>query len=72
VDLKAYVEKIPENAKDFNKPEQPLEAYKNNYFIINMLKFKMRNIIGLTAGYKQLLDYANNLNSSIDNYLDSK
>ena len=70
-DLKPYVEKIPENVKDFNKPEQPLDAYKNNYFIINMLKFKMRNIIGLTAGYNQLLDYANNLNNSIDQYLNN-
>jgi hypothetical protein len=70
--LQPFVENFTEDLEDYNKEEQSLEAYKNNYMIINMLRFKIRNILGVTAAYTRQNEYANNLNKSIDNYIASK
>ncbi|MBO3116092.1 hypothetical protein J4050_05000 [Winogradskyella sp. DF17] len=67
--LQAFLEQFSENIVDYKKAQQPLEAYKNNYMIINMLRYKSRNILGLLAAYTRQKEYAINLNNSIDDYL---
>ena len=62
----------PNKASDFSKPEKTLEAYKNDYFIINTLRQKTWNLEGLIVKYQTLLNYANNLEKTIQKYLDNK
>ena len=71
-ELRPIVKNFTENLDDYNKEGQPLEAYKNNYMIINMLRFKIRNILGINASLVRLRKYANKLDKSIDNYLKAK
>ena len=71
-ELQSIVGDFKEDLNDYEKKDQPLEAYKNNYMIINMLRFKIRNILGINASLLRLHNYANNLNKSIDNYLQAK
>jgi hypothetical protein len=68
--LQPFLKDFSENLEDYKRAEQPLEAYKNNYMIINMLRYKSRNILGLLAAYSRQKEYANTLNTSIDNYLE--
>jgi hypothetical protein len=70
-ELQNYIDAFPDN-KEFGSPERPLEDYKNNYFIINILKFKSRNLVGVIREYNLLLSYANDLDRSIQNHLNSQ
>ena len=63
---------MPYKASDFKKPEKTLEDYKQDYFIINTLRQKTWNLEELVDQYLMLQDYAQNLEISIQNYLDSR
>jgi hypothetical protein len=63
---------MPGKPKDFKKPEKTLEDYKEDFFIINTLRQKTWNIEALLLKYQDLLDYANNLDKSIQKQLDNR
>ncbi|KRP09513.1 MAG: hypothetical protein ABR95_03040 [Sphingobacteriales bacterium BACL12 MAG-120813-bin55] len=67
-ELQAYLNALPGNS-EFSFSGKSLEDYKNNYFIINMLKFKSRNVIGILGEYKALLGDAEQLDKSIQNHI---
>lgn len=58
--------------KDFKKPEKTLDDYKNNYFIINTLRQKKYNLEALIPRYKKLLNNAQSLDKTIQEYLITK
>jgi len=64
--LQPFVENFTESLGDYKKEEQPLEVYKSNYMIINMLRFKIRNVLGLLAAYNRQYKYANLIHESIE------
>ena len=59
-------------SKDFKKPERTLDDYKNNYFIINTLRQKKYNLEALIPRYLKLLNKAQALDKSIQEYLETK
>jgi Family of unknown function (DUF6090) len=59
-------------SKDFKKPERTLDDYKNNYFIINTLRQKKYNLEALMPRYTKLMNNAQALDRSIQEYLETK
>ena len=63
---------MPFKASDFKKPEKSLEDYKQNFFIINSLRQKTWNLQALVINYQDLMLYAQNIDRSIQNYLEKR
>lgn len=61
---------LPGKPGEYVMPERKLEDYKNNYFIINMLRQKIFSLNGLVAEYKNLVEFNERLDLSIQKYLE--
>ena len=60
---------IRANISQYSKPERSLEEYKNNYFIINILRTKIYALEGQVSYLNELIKEAEVLNLLIDEYL---
>jgi len=59
-------------ADDFTKAKKTLQDYKDDFFVINALRQKLYNSQALRIEYKQLMDYAKQLNNKINRYLKNR
>ncbi len=57
------------NISDYVKPTKSLDAYKSNYFVINVLRAKMFTLEGQVYEMENLVSEARSLNNMIEEHL---